>query len=125
MSPCIAYQDEGRLCRAPAAILDHQRGGMVCLQHVPDDVAAEITLYIKMGTVEGRIDKRAYRSWGYAARASSCWTGKLGYQWRNTVANSWFRVLTRIWSSRCAARLVHWLGKGRAQCLCLFLHPPR
>jgi hypothetical protein len=36
---CIAYQDDGTLCRAPASILDHQRGGMVCLQHVPADVA--------------------------------------------------------------------------------------
>jgi hypothetical protein len=68
---------------------------------------------------------RAYRSGGYAACASPCWTGKLGYQRRNTVANSWFSVLTRSWRSRCAARFVHWLGKGRAQCKCLFLHPPR
>jgi hypothetical protein len=29
---------------------------MVCLQHVPDDVAEEITLYLKMRTVGGRID---------------------------------------------------------------------
>jgi hypothetical protein len=41
MSACIAYQDDGRLCRAPAAILDHQRGGLVCLQHAPEDVATE------------------------------------------------------------------------------------
>jgi hypothetical protein len=53
---CIAYQDDGSLCRAPATILDHQRGDMVCLQHVPDEVAEEITLSLKMGTVEGRID---------------------------------------------------------------------
>jgi hypothetical protein len=58
MSPltCIAYQDDGTICRAPATILDHQRGGMVCLPHVPDAVAEEITLDLKMGTVEGRID---------------------------------------------------------------------
>ena len=58
MSPptCIAYQDDGTICRAPATILDHQRGGMVCLQHVPDEVAGEITLDRKIGTVEGRID---------------------------------------------------------------------
>jgi len=58
MSPstCIAYQEDGSLCRAPASILDHQRGGMVCLQHLPLDVAEEITLYQKMGTVEGRIE---------------------------------------------------------------------
>ena len=55
-APCIAYEDDGTLCRAPASILDHQRGGMVCLQHVPADVAEEITLYINMGTVEGQID---------------------------------------------------------------------
>jgi hypothetical protein len=41
MSPCLAYQDDGTLCRAPAAILDHQRGGLVCLRHAPQDVAAE------------------------------------------------------------------------------------
>jgi hypothetical protein len=39
MDPWIAYQADGRLCRAPASVLDHQRGGMVCLQHVPEDVA--------------------------------------------------------------------------------------
>ena len=55
-SMCIAYREDGTLCRAPASILDHQRGGMVCLQHVPNEVAEEITLYINMGTVEGRID---------------------------------------------------------------------
>ena len=33
----IAYQDDGTICRAPATILDYQRGGMVCLQHVPDE----------------------------------------------------------------------------------------
>jgi hypothetical protein len=53
---CIAYRTDGALCREPASILDHQRGGLVCLQHVPDDVAEEITLYLKMGTIEGRID---------------------------------------------------------------------
>jgi hypothetical protein len=56
MSPCIAYQDDGSLCRAPANILDHQRGGLVCLRHVPDEVAEEITLYRKMGIIGGRID---------------------------------------------------------------------
>jgi hypothetical protein len=58
MSPltCIAYQDDGSLCRAPATLLDHQRGGMVCLQHVPDEVAEEITFHLKMGTLEGRLD---------------------------------------------------------------------
>jgi hypothetical protein len=58
MSPptCIAYQEDGSLCRAPAPILDHQRGGIVCLQHVPDEVAEAITLPLKMGTVEGRLD---------------------------------------------------------------------
>jgi hypothetical protein len=56
-STCLAYREDGTLCRAPASILDHQRGGMVCLQHVPDEVAEEITLSLKMGTVEGRIDR--------------------------------------------------------------------
>jgi hypothetical protein len=30
---CIAYQADGTLCRAPASILDRQRGGMVCDAH--------------------------------------------------------------------------------------------
>jgi hypothetical protein len=30
---CIAYQADGTLCRAPASILDRQRGGMVCNAH--------------------------------------------------------------------------------------------
>jgi len=62
-SLCIAYQENGTLCRAPTSILDHQRDGMVCLQHVPADVAEEITLYINMGTMEGHIDNdgKVYR----------------------------------------------------------------
>ena len=55
-STCLASREDGTLCRAPAAILDHQRGGMVCPQHVPDDVAEAITLSIIIGMVEGRID---------------------------------------------------------------------
>ena len=35
------------------------RGGMVCVPHVPDDGAEEITLSLKRGTVEGRIDHAA------------------------------------------------------------------
>jgi hypothetical protein len=34
--PCIAYRDDGTLCREPATILDPQRGGMVCWQHDPE-----------------------------------------------------------------------------------------
>ena len=41
MDPWIAYQADGRLCRAAASVPDHQRGGMVCPQHVPEDVADE------------------------------------------------------------------------------------
>jgi hypothetical protein len=60
----------------------------------------------------------------YAASSSSS-TSISGYHRLNTEPNSRFRVLMRICSSKCAPRLLHWLGKGRAQCLCLFLHPPR
>jgi hypothetical protein len=58
MSPltCLASHDDGSLSRALATILDHQRGGKVCLQHVPADVAEEITRSLKMGTMEGRLD---------------------------------------------------------------------
>jgi hypothetical protein len=33
---CIAYRDDGTLCRAPATILDLERGGLVCWRHDPD-----------------------------------------------------------------------------------------
>ena len=36
MSTCIAYREDGRICGAPAPILDPQRGGMVCRLHQPD-----------------------------------------------------------------------------------------
>jgi hypothetical protein len=42
-STCLAFREDATLWRAPATILDHQRGGMLCLQHVPDEVAEEIT----------------------------------------------------------------------------------
>ena len=36
---CIAYLEDGRLCRRPAKFLDHQRGGMVCEMHAPKEAA--------------------------------------------------------------------------------------
>jgi hypothetical protein len=30
---CIAYRDDGTLCRAPAPILNPERGGLVCWRH--------------------------------------------------------------------------------------------
>jgi hypothetical protein len=33
--PCIAYTEEGTICRQPATILDRQRQGMVCTAHDP------------------------------------------------------------------------------------------
>jgi hypothetical protein len=98
MSPCIAYQDDGRLCRAPAAILDHQRGGMVCLQHVPDNVAAEINLYLKLGTVEGRIDNAGeVYSWRLEEPASA------GQDWRRRA----LAVLQEVQSCIGAGLLTH------------------
>jgi hypothetical protein len=41
VDPWIVCQADGRLCRASASALDHRRGGVVCLQHVPEDVADE------------------------------------------------------------------------------------
>jgi hypothetical protein len=36
MAPsCIAYKEDGTLCREPATQLDRQRGGMVCQAHAP------------------------------------------------------------------------------------------
>lgn len=35
MAECIAYNDNGDLCRRPATVLDPARGGMVCDLHDP------------------------------------------------------------------------------------------
>ena len=32
---CIAYTDDGTICRLPATVLDQERGGMVCDDHAP------------------------------------------------------------------------------------------
>jgi hypothetical protein len=32
---CIAYREDGRVCREPAHIVDRQRGGLVCSAHAP------------------------------------------------------------------------------------------
>ena len=48
----------------------------------------------------------------YAASGTSS-TSMSGYQRLNTVPSSWFRVLTRVCSRRCAPRLLH--------CICCFL----
>jgi hypothetical protein len=56
-APSGGAPDTGRRIGDGAARkLDHQRGDMVRLQHVPADVAEEITLSLTMGTAEGRID---------------------------------------------------------------------
>lgn len=34
---CIAYTQDGNVCRRPAAHIDVQRGGMVCELHVPEE----------------------------------------------------------------------------------------
>ena len=31
----IASREDGRVCRAPATIVDRQRGGLVCAAHAP------------------------------------------------------------------------------------------
>ncbi len=36
MRTCIAYREDGRLCGAPAPILDAKRGGYVCRLHQPE-----------------------------------------------------------------------------------------
>lgn len=32
---CVAYRDDGTLCRRPAVAVDRQRGGIVCAEHLP------------------------------------------------------------------------------------------
>jgi hypothetical protein len=44
IGPCIAYRPDGRVCRAPAMVLDRRRGGLVCVachwrQALDDQVA--------------------------------------------------------------------------------------
>lgn len=34
---CIAYLEDGKLCRQPASFIDPARGGMVCEEHRPRD----------------------------------------------------------------------------------------
>jgi hypothetical protein len=53
---CIAYRVDGAICHAPAIILDHQYGGMICLEHVSPDVQDAITFLLASGTKEGRVD---------------------------------------------------------------------
>ena len=43
MALCIAHHPDGRRCRAPASVLDCQRGGPVCRDHVPLAIAAAIS----------------------------------------------------------------------------------
>jgi hypothetical protein len=32
---CIAYKEDGTICGERATVIDVQRGGMVCAEHVP------------------------------------------------------------------------------------------
>ncbi len=50
MNTCIGYAGDGRICGAPAPILDAQRGGYVCRLHQPElpsylSLTPEGTLY--------------------------------------------------------------------------------
>jgi hypothetical protein len=40
---CVAYNEDGRLCRQPAVSLDPQRGGFVCERH-KEALVTELTL---------------------------------------------------------------------------------
>ena len=33
MVKCIAYNEDGTICRRPATALDKKRGGMICTEH--------------------------------------------------------------------------------------------
>lgn len=37
-NPCIAYLEDGRICRSPGVMIDRQRGGPVCEAHRPRPV---------------------------------------------------------------------------------------
>lgn len=42
--PCIAYNENGNVCRAPALYLDKKRGGMICYKHEKERLAKEALL---------------------------------------------------------------------------------
>jgi hypothetical protein len=61
MALCIAHHADGRLCRAPASILDPQRGGLVCREHVPLAIAAAISQAEASGSAHADLEHRGRR----------------------------------------------------------------
>lgn len=63
---CIAYLESGRLCNAPATVVDRQRGGMVCEAHRPSKqepgVSKKFSRASSGGLSAGRIRRRAGQS---------------------------------------------------------------
>jgi hypothetical protein len=39
---CIAYREDGRVCREPVRIVDRQRHGLVCAAHAPAAAAEKV-----------------------------------------------------------------------------------
>ena len=39
--PCIAYKENGNICKAPALYLDKKRGGMICFKHETERIQME------------------------------------------------------------------------------------
>lgn len=72
---CIAYRD-GSICRAPATVLDTQRGGMVCALHAPPNGWADRVTMRADGTVHcyrcGQSVRAAYEAQD-PAPCGCCW----------------------------------------------------
>jgi hypothetical protein len=63
MSPpaCIAYRDDGWLCRAPAHFLDESRGGLVCRDHVPLEIRAAASQAEAYGSAHADLEHQGRR----------------------------------------------------------------
>jgi hypothetical protein len=61
LSSCIAYRDDGTRCRAPATILDWQRGGLVCRDHVPLEVRAAQSQAEAYGSAHANLEHQGQR----------------------------------------------------------------
>ena len=76
MALCIAHHADGRLCRAPASILDHQGGGLVCREHMPLAIAAAISQAEAYGSAHADLEHQGQR---YLWRVR--WDGEVGQRY--------------------------------------------
>jgi hypothetical protein len=80
VSTCVAHQNDGTICRAPATVLDHQLGGMVCRQHVPLQVALAISQAEAYGSAHANLEHEGQR---YTWRIR--WDDDIGQRYRSQI----------------------------------------